>query len=87
MLVLVTWVTCTLHLSQDMVYITICEVLKPYMHECFSFRKGLVADKLITLNCDSKTSAQGFAVIKQTKKLLGSLFKNLMYQSHTAVNC
>lgn len=82
MLVLVTWVTCTLHLFQDMVYITIHEVLKPYMHECFSFRKDLVADKLITLNRDSKTSAQGVAVIKQTKNLLGSLFKNLMYQSH-----
>lgn len=51
------------------------------MHECFSFRKDLVADKLITLNRDSKTSAQGVAVIKQTKNLLGSLFKNLMYQS------
>lgn len=66
MLVLVTWVICTLHLFQDVFYITICEVLNPYMHECFIFRKGLVADKLIILNCDS--SAQGFAVIKQTKK-------------------
>lgn len=86
MFILVTWVICTLQLFQDVFYIPICEVLKPYMHECFSFRKGLIANKLVTLNNDSKTSAQGFGVIKQTKNLLGNLFKNLMYQSHTTVN-
>lgn len=37
---------CTLYIFQNVFYFTIYKVLKPNRHECFIFRRGLVAQKL-----------------------------------------